>query len=201
MWDPDSRGCEDAPHQQEGGDDGVDRPQHADEQRGERLCAGHQLPDADAYRGNQQHDSEAVQPDVARDAALQLAVPLGRRLERLIRQQQAPRMRQQPPCFCMRSVSRMLTDATARHQRLQCIQLQVQPRSRQDKTKAKAVSVHPSKMVVQPGCLDRRQARTMRLQQQQRRVMSARHQAFTKAHHRMALAMLANHSASKCLNQ
>ena len=36
----------------------------------------------------------------------------------------------------------------------------------------------------------------MRAQQQKMRVMRARHQAFTKAHHRMLLATLANQRAS-----
>ena len=37
---------------------------------------------------------------------------------------------------------------------------------------------------------------TMRVQQQKMRVIRARHHALTKAHHRMLLATLANHSAS-----
>ena len=41
----------------------------------------------------------------------------------------------------------------------------------------------------------------MREQQQKRRVMNARHQALTKAHHRMLLATFANHNASKWLHR
>jgi len=60
--------------QQGGGDGGVDGPQHGDEQRGDDLRAGHQLPDAHADGEYEQEVQDAVEPQVARRVVLQLAL-------------------------------------------------------------------------------------------------------------------------------
>ena len=69
--------------QQQGRRDGrVGRPEHGDEERGERVGAGDQLPDGDADRDGEQREEERVEPDVADDRDGEPALPLGGGLER-----------------------------------------------------------------------------------------------------------------------